>query len=278
MKWPRSFESQFNNRPRHPPRLAAPRRRRAGTAWPGALMADEGLLRQPASAAALAGRPDDRRAPPTFPAKAKSVIWIFINGGPSHVDTWEYKPGLEKYDGQELKGLDPRDRLFQECRRPADEVSVQVHAARAVRENGLQHLSRTSGEHVDKMAFIHSGFTESNNHSPALFMMNCGLPRMGLPCVGSWVTYGLGSASRDLPALWSCPIRRAAACPREMPATGAGFPARRVPGDLSPAYAATRSPTLPARLHEPRRSSGRSSISSPPSIASTKPAPPPRRS
>jgi hypothetical protein len=50
------------------------------------------------------------------------------------------------------------------------------------------------------MAFIHSGFTESNNHSPALFAMNCGMPRMGLPCAGSWVTYGLGSESRDLPA------------------------------------------------------------------------------
>ncbi|GIT05514.1 MAG: hypothetical protein CM1200mP29_09250 [Verrucomicrobiota bacterium] len=50
------------------------------------------------------------------------------------------------------------------------------------------------------MAFIHSGHTESNNHSPALFMMNCGLPRMGYPCVGSWVTYGLGSNSDSLPA------------------------------------------------------------------------------
>ena len=50
------------------------------------------------------------------------------------------------------------------------------------------------------MAFVHSGHTESNNHSPALFMMNCGLPRMGYPCVGSWVTYGLGSSSDSLPA------------------------------------------------------------------------------
>src|SRR5690606_14280294 len=55
------------------------------------------------------------------------------------------------------------------------------------------------GEHVDKMAFIHSGFTESNNHSPALFMLNTGMPRMAFPCVGSWVTYGLGSESRNLP-------------------------------------------------------------------------------
>ena len=58
------------------------------------------------------------------------------------------------------------------------------------------HLAK----HVDRMAFIHSGHTESNNHSPALFMMNCGLPRMGYPCVGSWVTYGLGSSSDSLPA------------------------------------------------------------------------------
>jgi hypothetical protein len=55
------------------------------------------------------------------------------------------------------------------------------------------------GEHVDKMAFILSGHTESNNHSPALFAMNTGFPRMGFPCVGSWVTYGLGSESSNLP-------------------------------------------------------------------------------
>src|ERR1051325_7560416 len=54
--------------------------------------------------------------------------------------------------------------------------------------------------HVDKMAFIHSCHTESNNHSPALFMINTGSTRMGFPCVGSWVTYGLGSESRNLPA------------------------------------------------------------------------------
>jgi hypothetical protein len=68
------------------------------------------------------------------------------------------------------------------------------------------HLS----QHVDKMAFIHSGFTKSNNHSPALFMMNCGVPRMGFPCVGSWVTYGLGSESKDLPAfvVFSDPLGR----------------------------------------------------------------------
>ena len=55
------------------------------------------------------------------------------------------------------------------------------------------------GRHVDKMAFVHSVFTESNNHSPALFMMNTGMPRMGFPCLGSWTTYGLGSEAENLP-------------------------------------------------------------------------------
>ncbi len=54
-------------------------------------------------------------------------------------------------------------------------------------------------EHVDDMAFIHSCFTETNNHSPALFEINTGMSRMGFPCVGSWVTYGLGSENQNLP-------------------------------------------------------------------------------
>ena len=58
------------------------------------------------------------------------------------------------------------------------------------------HLS----QHVDRMAFVHSAYTDSNNHSPALFMMQTGMTRMGFPCVGSWVHYGLGSENRDLPA------------------------------------------------------------------------------
>ena len=74
------------------------------------------------------------------------------------------------------------------------------------------------------MAFIHSGHTESNNHSPALFMMNTGQPRMGLPCVGSWATYGLGSVSSDLPAfvVMSDPLDRG--LPKGSAANwGAGF-------------------------------------------------------
>ena len=136
---------------------------------------------------------------PHFDTKAKSVIWLFINGGPSQVDTWDYKPGLEKADGQELEGFDKQTGFF------ANAVGPLMKSPFEFKPRGqcgkmVSSLFPALGEHVDKMAFIHSGHTESNNHSPALFMMNCGQPRMGLPCVGSWVTYGLGSESRNLPA------------------------------------------------------------------------------
>jgi len=166
-----------------------------------ALMADEGLLASPASGAMSGNAGSDPMIPraPHFSPRAKSVIWLFINGGPSHVDTWEYKPGLEKYDGQELKGMDPETGFFKNAVGPLMKSPFQF-SPRGQCGKMVSSIFPHLGEHVDKMAFIHSGFTTSNNHSPALFMMNCGLAKMGLPCVGSWVTYGLGSESRDLPA------------------------------------------------------------------------------
>ena len=77
-------------------------------------------------------------------------------------------------------------------------------------------------KHVDKMAFIHSGHTESNNHSRSS-RCDCGLPRMGYPCVGSWVTYGLGSESDSLPAFVVMSAQRDAACPRGRSQLGRGL-------------------------------------------------------
>lgn len=163
------------------------------------LLKDEGLL-----AAELGDRALDPLAPrqPHFAPRAKRVIWIFINGGPSHVDTWDYKPALEKWDGKSIKSFDPNFKdttgFF------AKQVGNLMKSPFEFRRRGqvgkmVSDLFPNLGEHVDKMAFIHSGHTESNNHSPALFMMNTGFPRMGFPCVGSWVAYGLGSESRNLP-------------------------------------------------------------------------------
>jgi hypothetical protein len=168
------------------------------------LLHEEGMLEAGAAPAGLGGRSLDPLAPrrPHFPARAKRVIWIFINGGPSQVDTWDYKPGLAKWNGKPIRDFDPGFKnttgFF------AKQVGAVMKSPFRFTPRGrcgkmVSEIFPHLGEHVDKMAFIHSGYTESNNHSPALFMMNTGLPRMGYPCVGSWVTYGLGSESRNLP-------------------------------------------------------------------------------
>ncbi|HQU43940.1 MAG TPA: DUF1501 domain-containing protein [Pirellulales bacterium] len=167
------------------------------------LLAEEGLL-----GAARAGDLGTRSLnplapqPPHFAAKATRVIWLFINGGPSHVDTWDYKPALARWDGKSIREFDPEFKnttgFFKNAvgnlMKSPFEFTPRGECGKPV-----SSIFPNLGRHADKMAFIHSGFTESNNHSPALFAMNCGVPRMGLPCVGSWVSYGLGSESRDLP-------------------------------------------------------------------------------
>jgi hypothetical protein len=137
--------------------------------------------------------------PPHFPAKAKSVIWLFMNGGPSQVDTWDHKPELDKFDGKELEGFDKKTGFFTEAVGPLMKSPFDW-AQHGQSGTWVSDLFPQMARHVDKMAFIHSCHTESNNHSPALFMINTGSTRMGFPCVGSWMTYGLGSESRNLPA------------------------------------------------------------------------------
>jgi hypothetical protein len=167
------------------------------------LLQEEGLLGT-AAAGDLGGRSLDPMAPraPHFRPRARHVIWVFINGGPSPVDTWDYKPALARWDGKPIRTFDPAFKnttgFF------ANQVGAIMKSPFAFRPRGqcgkmVSEIFPHLGAHVDSMAFIHSGYTESNNHSPALFMMNTGFPRMGYPCVGSWVTYGLGSASRNLP-------------------------------------------------------------------------------
>ncbi|MBI2926507.1 MAG: DUF1501 domain-containing protein [Verrucomicrobia bacterium] len=146
---------------------------------------------------------------PHFRPRAKSVIWIFANGGPSQVDTFDYKPELAKMDGKKLEGFDNKTGFFQ------DAVGPLMKSPFAWRQHGqsgtwVSDLFPNMAQHADKMAFIHSCWTQSNNHSPALFMMNTGATRMGFPCVGSWITYGLGSESANLPSfvVMSDPLNR----------------------------------------------------------------------
>ena len=173
------------------------------------------------------------RGRPHFAAKAKRVIWLFMNGGQSQVDTWDYKPELEKRDGQSLEGFDPKTGFF-----PAS-VGGLMKSPFQFTQHGqsgawVPEIFPNLAEHVDDMAFIHSCFTETNNHSPALFQMNTGMSRMGFPCVGSWVTYGLGSESENLPAFVVMCDTLGRGLPKgQRQQLGSGLFAGRLPGNVS---------------------------------------------
>ena len=165
------------------------------------LLRREGLLGGEGLAADASLNPMAAR-PGHFAARAKRVIWIFTNGGPSQVDTWEYKPGLERWHGRSMREFDPSFKnttgFFK------DQVGALMKSPFRFTPRGecgkmVSEIFPHLGRHVDKMAFLHSLYTESNNHSPALFMINTGFARMGYPCIGSWVTYGLGSEADNLP-------------------------------------------------------------------------------
>ncbi|MCW3097038.1 MAG: hypothetical protein JWL77_2656 [Chthonomonadaceae bacterium] len=139
---------------------------------------------------------------PMFPTKAKSVIFLFMYGGPSQVDTFDPKPELEKYNGKSMSvalqnvgevktfgggGNAPLMRSpykFQKYGKSGIEVS---------------DLFPNVAQCVDDMCFLRSIYGDSNNHAPALFEMNTGSILQGHPSVGSWVTYGLGTENQDLP-------------------------------------------------------------------------------
>jgi hypothetical protein len=162
------------------------------------LLDQQGLLAAPLPAGAKAGLNPLAPRSPMFPAKAKSVIWLFMNGGPSQVDTWDYKPELEKHHNQELKGFDKDTGFF------VDQVGPIMKSPFQFRQHGrsgawVSEIFPNMARHVDDMAFLHSCYTETNNHSPALFQINTGMNRMGFPSVGAWVTYGLGTESQNLP-------------------------------------------------------------------------------
>ncbi|MEY5026827.1 MAG: hypothetical protein RLZZ244_2355 [Verrucomicrobiota bacterium] len=187
-------------------RRQALQRAGAGFGW----LACASLLERTGFAATLPGslNPLAPKTPP-LKARAKSVIWIFANGGPSHVDTFDYKPELQKRDGQTLDGFDPKTGFFPGAAGPLMKSPFEW-AQHGQSGTWVSDLFPHVSKHVDKMSFIHSCWTGSNNHSPALFMMNTGITRMGAPCVGSWVTYGLGSEAESLPSfvVMSDPLNR----------------------------------------------------------------------
>lgn len=140
---------------------------------------------------------------PHFPAKAKHLIHIFANGGPSHIDTWDPKPSIEKYAGQEIPGGAPR------TERPTGNLYPSTFAFKKHGQSGLEAselFEKTASAHADKLCVIRSMHADVPNHEPSLLLMNCGEPRQVRPSVGSWLTYGLGTENQNLPAFLSmCP-------------------------------------------------------------------------
>lgn len=148
--------------------------------------------------AALLGDAKLLNAATHHPAKAKSVIWLFLNGGPSQVDTFDYKPALEKHHGQPLPNFDVKTAFFVQ-QQGALLKSPFKFAQYGQSGSWVSDLFPRLQTTIDECAFVHSCFAESNNHGPALFQINAGLPRMGFPSMGSWILYGLGTSNRDLP-------------------------------------------------------------------------------
>ena len=135
---------------------------------------------------------------PHFPSKVKSIIWLFMTGAPSQVDTWDYKPELQKRDGQDLAGADPKTGFFTtsgKCLKSPFEWKQHGESGSWVSDL-FPHLS----QHVDKMCFLHSMHLRQNNHAPASIELMCGTNRPGLPALGAWMTYGLGSQNQSLPS------------------------------------------------------------------------------
>ncbi|MCA9263795.1 MAG: DUF1501 domain-containing protein [Planctomycetales bacterium] len=139
---------------------------------------------------------------PHFPAKAKHVIHLFMNGGPSHVDTFDPKPSLDKYAGQELPGGNPRTERKTGAAFPSP-YQFAKHGESGIDVSEIfPHVARCA----DDLAVIRSMYADVPNHEPSLLLMNCGQARLIRPSMGSWLTYGLGTENQNLPAFVAmCP-------------------------------------------------------------------------
>lgn len=130
--------------------------------------------------------------PPHFPAKAKHVVHIFAQGAPSHVDTWDPKPALSRYDGKSIPGVD----------------GVAMASPFQFEKKGKSGIEVSEvfpklGELVDDLCVVRSCYTDIPAHEVATTFMNTGSARVARPSLGSWVLYGLGSENQNMPGFIS---------------------------------------------------------------------------
>ena len=162
---------------------------------------------------------------PHFVPKAKRVIHFFLNGGPSHVDTFDPKPALLKYAGQPVPNT-----LITE--RKTGHAFPSPFKFKAYGQSGIEvsELFAKTAEHIDDVAVVRSMFAQVPNHEPSLMLMNCGDSIQSRPSLGSWLTYGLGSDNENLPGFVSM-------CPGGLPIKGAeNWQSAFLPGSLQGTY------------------------------------------
>jgi len=180
--------------------LALPARRRflreAGLGFGTLALAT--LLGEESQAATSVGASPARLMPHHRPS-ARRVIWLFMPGAPSQVDTWDYKPELQARNGEPLPGADSQVGFFQTSGKClASPFRWARHGASGTWVN--EEIFPLLARHVDDMCFIHSMHLRANNHAPAAMELMCGLNRPGMPSMGAWLDYGLGTMNADLPS------------------------------------------------------------------------------
>jgi hypothetical protein len=160
-----------------------------------------GLLALPGLLEAAAN-PLAQKSPQTTP-RAKHIIHVYLNGGPSQVDTWDPKPELTKWGGKKL----PIGNLTTER-----ETGVALASPFRFRQHGESGLwcsdvfEKTASQHADRICVIRSMFANTPNHEQSMRLMNTGDERLSRPSYGSWLTYGLGTENQNLPGFVTlCP-------------------------------------------------------------------------
>jgi hypothetical protein len=174
--------------------------RRCGIGFGALALAD--LLEAPAAAREERALNPLAPRPPHFAPRAKRVLHLFANGGPSHVDTFDPKPALAQYAGKALPIPNPP------TERKTGNAFPSPYKFRAHGKSGIEvsEIFPKLAEHVDDLCVIRSMHADVPNHEPSLLLMNCGDARLIRPSMGSWIAYGLGAESRNLPGfIVMCP-------------------------------------------------------------------------
>mgnify|MGYP001166664813 FL=1 len=137
--------------------------------------------------------------------RAKRIIFLFMQGGPSHVDTYDYKPALYKNDGKKMPFDDARTIAKTGKRATSELVMKPRWKYKQYGDSGRQtsDLFSETAKHSDDLTFIHSMHSEGVAHGPAVLFLHCGSTSFIRPSLGSWINYGLGSENENLPGFIS---------------------------------------------------------------------------